>query len=88
MPARAPHVTEKGYISIQNSCNTKIGGIAIDITHRQERTPCCFRKINRAMVTSLIEAGELFWGRETARWGVQSCLGTDFCELIYAVDEG
>jgi hypothetical protein len=31
--------------------------------------------------------GELFWGRETARCGVQSCLGTDFCELIYAVDE-
>jgi len=61
--------------------------MAIDITHSQETAPCRFPKINRAMVTSLIDGGELFWGRETARCGVQSCLGTDFCELIYAVDE-
>jgi len=57
------------------------------ITHSQERTPCRFPKINRAMVISIIEARELFWGRETARCGVQSGLGRDFCELIYAVDE-
>jgi hypothetical protein len=74
-------------ISIQNSCNTKSGGIAIDITHSQETTPCRFPTSNGAMVTSLIDGGELFWGRETARFGVQSCLGRDFCELIYAVDE-
>ena len=39
------------------------------------------------MVTSVIKGGELFWGRETARCGVQSCLGKDFGELIYAVNE-
>jgi hypothetical protein len=46
--------------------NIKSGGIGIDITHCQDTAPGRFPKINRAMVTSLIEGDRLFWGRETA----------------------
>jgi len=76
-PARPTIIVEKLTVKLD----------AQQLTHSQETTPCRFPTINGAMVTSLIEGGELFWGRETARCGVQSCLGRDFCELIYAVDE-
>ncbi|MBW3586325.1 MAG: hypothetical protein KY448_10930 [Cyanobacteria bacterium 0813] len=48
----------------------KSGGIGIDITHSQDTAPGRFLKINRAMVTSLMEGDRLFSGRETARCGV------------------
>jgi len=46
--------------------NIKCGGIGIDITHSQDTAPGCFPKINRAMVTSVMEGDRLFSGRETA----------------------
>ncbi|CAA9391963.1 hypothetical protein AVDCRST_MAG84-5655 [uncultured Microcoleus sp.] len=46
--------------------NIKSGGIGIDITHSQDTAPGRFPKINRAMVTSLMEGDRLFLGRQTA----------------------
>jgi hypothetical protein len=46
--------------------NIKSGGIGIDITHSQDTAPGRFPKINRAMVTSVMEGDRLFSGRETA----------------------
>ena len=46
--------------------NIKSSGIGIDITHCQDTAPGRFPKINRAIVTSLIEGDRLFSGRETA----------------------
>jgi len=46
--------------------NIKSGGIGIDITHIQDTAPGRFPKINRAMVTSVMEGDRLFSGRETA----------------------
>ncbi|MEG3957055.1 hypothetical protein [Microcoleus sp. herbarium2] len=44
----------------------KSGGFGIYIAHSQDTAPGSFPKINRAMVTSLMEGDRLFSGRETA----------------------
>jgi hypothetical protein len=63
--------------------------MGIDITHSQDTAPGRFPKINRAMVTSLMEGDRLFSGRETALLcrDLLKKLGIEvFCFFIYCAD--